>query len=615
MKTKFNRLLLGVLAAVLCVGIAGCENSSQEESLVYLDYATGMSENGEYNKELYGMNLNNFQGPDPGCFYLSEEEDPVYGGYFYMYPTSFATQNNAYFSGEYYKENKITNYVALCYRSKDLYTWEMCGALDRGYVCVIDEEDWCQDNFWAPEVIRNQADGKYYLYFSASIPENYGVEGLSNSTEAWDRLYLGVAVSDSPMGPFDVLYDIDAATGKRVPTINFQTGCNTEYPWAAIDVHPFFDDNGDFYLYFNKHTDDHYKHLNGIWGMKMKSMSVPDYSTVSCLTHAGKKTVSNEPGHITEVKDGADHDEQGNAVNEAPYMIKHNGKYYITYSQSGYSDPAYSVHQAVSDNPLTGFEKLDFSDGNPVLRGDLFGYTNGTGHHAFAQKGDDIYIIYHKHDSLDYNKTSWARSSSADRVHFVTNSEGLEVLTASGPTKGLVWLAENISGYENLAQKAEVQISTGSGVQYLTDGILPFYTVTQERFMEASEDVTITFKWKEPVDVRSIMIYNSVEVNTAFSKIADVRFKLAEQPEYASKKYDYAVIKDLTHPSDYWDPNEKIYISCAPAVAEFEPILVSEISITISATDRLIEASKTGELNTALKLSEIVILGGAKTNE
>ena len=66
--------------------------------------------------------------------------------------------------------------------------------------------------------------------------------------------------------------------------------------------------------------------------------------------------------------------------------------------------------------------------------------------------------------------------------------------------------------------------------------------------MSAEGDVTITMKWQEPVRVSSLMIYNAQNVEQAFSNISDIRFKLEEQPSWASRNYDYAVIKDLKFP-------------------------------------------------------------------
>lgn len=618
MKKKSNRCLAILLTALLCVGAAGCGSigQGQKDSLVYLNYGTGVDESGNYNYKLYGLNVNDIEGADPGCFYLSEEEDPVYGGYFYMYPTSYASIEGGQLNDPYYKENKITNLITSCYRSKDLYRWERCGALEGGYVCAIDEDDWCSDSFCAPEVIRNPADGKYYLYFNAYAKKNYGVESISNSSNNYDRIYLGVAVSDTPVGPFDVLYDIDAATGKRVPTINFKTGCNLEYSFGAIDPSPFFDDDGELYIYFNKHQDDHYARFNGVFGMRMKDMTTPDYSTVTCLTQAGKVTAYNEPGNIVDITTGADYGSTENGINEGPFMIKHNGKYYLTYSSNGYKHIGYSVHQAISDEPLGRFEKTEIGLGNPVLDGSVLGYMNGTAHHAITKKGENYYIVYHRHDSIFGYSAGNGRSICADKLEFVRNADGQEVLTANGPTKGLVWLAEDISGYKNLAQSASVQISTGSGVQYLTDGILPYYTVSQDWFAAAdTEDITVTLKWEEPVSISSVMVYNAKEADKAFSKISDMRFQLAEKPQWASREYDYAVISDLAFPDRYWNSGSEEYIACAPAVAEFDPIMVTELTITIKATDRLVAENKFGETNTSLNLSEIVVLGGAGSNE
>ena len=114
--------------------------------------------------------------------------------------------------------------------------------------------------------------------------------------------------------------------------------------------------------------------------------------------------------------------------------------------------------------------------------------------------------------------------------------------------------------------------------------------------------MTVTLHWKEPVNVSSFMLYNSVKSENGFSKVADLRFKLAEQPEWASKAYDYAVIKDLEFPSIYLDGENSDYIGGAPAVAEFDSIMVTEIQFTILQQDLL------GE-NSALNLSEIVVLG------
>lgn len=41
--------------------------------------------------------------------------------------------------------------------------------------------------------------------------------------------------------------------------------------FSVIDASPFLDDDGQLYLYFNKHTDSNPKtpSLQGVWGMKI----------------------------------------------------------------------------------------------------------------------------------------------------------------------------------------------------------------------------------------------------------------------------------------------------------------------------------------------------------
>lgn len=608
MKKIYSKLLSGVLAAVLCVSIAGCGNSASDAASVYLDYGTGIDEDGNYNDDLYGINVNDNKGADPGVFWVSEEEDSEYGGYFYMYITSWDASSTEALNTEFCKENKVAALAFKCYRSKNLYQWERCGALPGGYSLQVDEEDWVRDDIWAPEVIKNPADGKYYMYFSAQAAENWGAKGVSDSDYMYDRLYLAVAVSDTPVGPFDILYNTDVESGKRIPTINFHEGCNTEYDWAAIDVSPFFDDNGDLYVYFNKHRDTNYGHLNGIFGMKMKSMTQPDYSTVTCLTQADAITASSTPGDIENVSSKGKYFWQESGTNEGPVMVKHNGKYYLTYSGNGYASQMYSVHQAVGDSPLGTFTKLDASEGNPILAGNSLGFVMGTAHHCLVDKEGELYIVYHRHNSIyKYN----GRSLCADRLHWTQNKDGMDILVANGPSKSLQWLSESISGYKNLAQTADIKVSTGTGVKYLTDEIVPYTTAIEDYVMQSeSGDVKITFQWDEPVSVSSIMIYNGMDMNYAFSNISDIRFKLAEQPEWASKDYAYAVIQDLKFPARYWNPESEEYIAGAPAVAEVDNIKVSEITITIAEKDRLIKTDKFGDANTALKLAEIVILGG-----
>ena len=601
MRKKCRRILVTVLVALLCFSAGGCTSFRAEETgdnLVYMNYGTGLQENGEYNSTLYGMNgKKDIYGADPGIFYVSEEESPEYGGYYYMYQTG--TEYNAG-NVEKYQTAGIRQLGIRCFRSKDLYNWEEAGVYD-GYAFGVKEDDWCVDHYYAPEPIYNPADGKFYLYFNGCLPADYGLDYLSNDPEPLRRLYLTVAVSDAPVGPFELICDIDENTGKKVPTINFQLGCDLDFSVSAIDASPFFDDDGNLYLYFVEHTLGHGR--QGIWGMKMKSMVYPDYSTIRYLLRDGTSYVSNETGTFSGIEYGGTVEWDEGGVNEAPVMIKHNGMYYLCYTRQGFTSTKYSVFQSVSDSPLGIFRKLSYEEGNPVCDGSELGWMAGTGHNDFVRCGNDIMIVCHRHNNPFGWASAGSRSIFVDRVKFVKNADGMEVLTTNGPSLALQWLPEAISGYQNLAQTAEITVSTGSGAEYLTDEIIPYYTVTKNmKFVSEKGDVTVRLRWEEPVNVSSLMIYNSTDSATAFSKVSDIRFKLAEQPTWASKEYDYAVIKDLEFPSTYGNAESMDYIGGAPAVAEFDSVKVTEIQFTILQQDRL-------DGDETLNLSEIVVLG------
>ncbi len=562
-------------------------------------YQTGMDDNGNYNTTLYGMNNNGIDSADPGVFWDETT------GYFYMYVSSWLTHEKH--ATAYLSNNNLQDLAARCYRSKNLSQWELCGELPGGYALQVKKTDWCKGDFWAPEVIKNPSDGKYYMYFNASGDGNSGSSYISTSSNRYDRLFIGVAVADSPMGPFNVINDYEGSI--PVPTINFQKGCSLPYAWSVIDASPFFDTDGTLYLYFNKHADDNYSNLNGVWGVKMESMTKPVYSTTSCLTIAEYATVSNTAGKITSVTKGsALSGISEGGVNEGPNMIKHNGTYYLLYSKYGYGNQKYAVMQATSTNPLKNFTKLGASAGNPVIEGIQSGHTVGTGHMDVVTKGSEIYGVYHKHNSNILHDGVWdsvaARSTVTDRLTFTTVS-GKTVLVANGPSRALDWRGEAVSGYTNLASTATITVSSGSGADYLKDGIMPLYSVVSSRKMTASTDkLTVKLSWSSPVSVNSLMVYNGADRAKAFSKISEVYFKFAETPSWAEARDAYGKIENLAFPDRYFGNSADEYITFAPAVAEFDSIKVTEITLVFDAKDKIVTGNNT------IDLAEIVVLGG-----
>lgn len=284
------------------------------------------------------------QGADP--FVL------LYDGKYYCYPTT--DSHNGY----------------LVYESDDMINWT-----DRGY-CLVKDDVMGEDGFWAPEVTYYK--GKFYMVYTAD-------------------LHLGIAVSDSPLGPFK------------------QDEKRWLFEHRAIDGSFFIDDDGRAYLYYvgynnpggpicvNELTED----LMGVKS-EQKVLIRPEckWELVTAYEYEGKTL----------------------CVTEGPFMLKHKGIYYLSYSANDYQSPSYAVGYAVSDSPMGDFVKYE---NNPILIGN--GKVCGTGHHSFTTSKDGVELIcvYHTHNSP---AEIHPRVTRIDKAEFVTENDKT-VLKIHGPTE------------------------------------------------------------------------------------------------------------------------------------------------------------------------------------
>ena len=107
--------------------------------------------------------------------------------------------------------------------------------------------------------------------------------------------------------------------------------------------------------------------------------------------------------------------------------------------------------------------------------------------------------------------------------------------------------------------------------------------------------------------VSVIIIYNSTSLVYAFKKIDRIDFKFAEKKEANGKLYDYGTITDLLFPAENADENAETLIQGSAAIADFNEIEVSEITITVS--QKYVNEDKFGAANTNVGIAEIVVLG------
>ena len=156
-------------------------------------------------------------------------------------------------------------YFFTCYSSKNLKDWRYEGTI----LDLKKDTKWAKGNAWAPAIEKK--NGKFYFYFS-------GDQG--------ERKAIGVAVSDSPTGPFR---DFGRPIVDKRPE-GVKGG-------QQIDVDVFTDDDGQSYLYWG----------NGYMaGAKLNDdMTSIDESSVTVMTPRG--------GSL-----------QDYAYREAPYVFKRN---------------------------------------------------------------------------------------------------------------------------------------------------------------------------------------------------------------------------------------------------------------------------------------------------
>ena len=222
--------------------------------------------------------------------------------------------------------------------------------------------------YWAPEVVER--GGRFYMIMSVNE-------------------HLGFAVAESPLGPF-------------VPDKNWLFD-------HTIDGHIFIDDDGRAYLYYVSWREGH---EYGIYGCALED----DIVTVK----SGSEVHLMSPRDKWEMMEGR--------VVEGPFILKHNGKYYLTYSGSGYTSPDYAIGYAVSDAPLGSFERYA---ANPILcrTAELY----GPGHHSFTSSpdGSELIIVYHVHNST---REIHPRKICIDRARFVKSKNGDDKLEILGPT-------------------------------------------------------------------------------------------------------------------------------------------------------------------------------------
>ena len=313
------------------------------------------------------------QNPIIQTNYTADPAPMVYDGTVYLYTTHDEDVTvNQFFTMNDWR----------CYSSKDMVNWT-----DYGAILSYKDFSWARGDAWAGQCIHR--NGKFYFY----VPMN-----MKNGGNA-----IGVAVADSPIGPFR------DALGKPLLV-----------GYGYIDPTVYIDDDGQAYLYWGNPD---------LWYVKLNEDMISYNPTVGIV-----KTQLTPDGFGTR----ANTTERNTSYEEGPWFFKRDNKYYLMYPAGGVPEVlAYST----SPGP-TG----PWTYGNVIMNliPDKGAFTNHPGYIDYKGKS---YLFYHNAALPDGG--GYKRSVCVDEFSF--NSDGSISLIA--PTAGIQNAVENVNPYlENQAE-------------------------------------------------------------------------------------------------------------------------------------------------------------------
>ena len=343
----------------------------------------------------------------------------VYGDTVYMYTTHDEDET----VGGFYT---MLNWH--CFSSKDMVNWT-----SHGQILSLDDLTWANDRAWAAQCIEK--DGKFYFYFPVKAT-NSGI-------------CIGVAVSDSPTGPF-----VDAIGG---PLID-------EGDWNDIDPTVYIDDDGQAYLYFGN-PELRYVKLND--------------DMISYDKSYGIKKCDMTTEAFGEGKDGKC------SYAEGPWFYKRNNLYYMVYPAFGESGGE-NISYSTSESP-TG----PWTFGGVILEpNNCF-----TIHPGVVDYKDRSFLFYHG-NTLD-KTSSFHRSCAIEEITY--NDDGSIPFidqTAEGVTA-----VQNLNPY-NTVEGETIAWQRGVEVERVDEKACHLYSINNENYVKVK---SVDFGANGPIGVSAMV--------------------------------------------------------------------------------------------------------------
>lgn len=268
----------------------------------------------------------------------------VFNGKIYIYPSHDIPHNGE--DNDNGDEYQMRDYHVLSMDSLD------SECVDNGLALSEKDVPWVSEQMWAPDAAYK--NGKYYLYFPARDKEG--------------NFRLGVAESDSPVGPF-------------TPDEKYIPGSYSIDPAVMVE------------------GDEAYIYYGGLWGGQLEKWQtgefVPDavgpsgdepaLGPMFAVLSEDMKSFKSTPQMLRILDENGEPIKAGDEDRryfEGPWMHKYNGKYYLSYS----TGTTHYLVYATSDSPMG-----PFTYGGRIME-PVIGWTT---HHSIVEIEGKWYLFYH----------------------------------------------------------------------------------------------------------------------------------------------------------------------------------------------------------------------------
>ena len=267
--------------------------------------------------------------------FISKAQNPIIQTNYTADPAPMVHNGTVYLYTSHDEDVTVKNFFTMndwrCYSSTDMVNWT-----DHGPILSYKVFEWSRGDAWAGQCIYR--NGKFYYY----LPVNQKNGGNA----------IGVAVSDSPTGPFK------DAIGKPLLT-----------GYGYIDPTVYIDDDGQAYLYWGNPN---------LWHVKLNEDMVSYDKELGIV----KEDLKDENFGYRAKKI----DNRTASYEEGPWLFKRNSLYYLLYPAGGVPEHlAYSTAKSIT-GPWT------YGDTIMHVIKDGGAFTNHPGYIEFKGKS---YLFYH----------------------------------------------------------------------------------------------------------------------------------------------------------------------------------------------------------------------------